>query len=191
MMTENQKITAKKTSATKGKNTWLKDTVGIIVLAVVLALLFKAFIFDSRVVPSTSMLPTIEIGDRIIVSKLSYLGSKEPQRGDIVVFTPPEELNEKYDLVKRVIGLPGDTLEVKDGLVYINGVALEEDYILEAPDYSYGPVTIPQGQYFMLGDNRNNSKDSHMWNYPFIDREAIIGKAIFCYWPISRIGVLR
>ena len=89
MMTENQKITAKKTSATKGKNTWLKDTVGIIVLAVVLALLFKAFIFDSRVVPSTSMLPTIEIGDRIIVSKLSYLGSKEPQRGDIVVFTPP------------------------------------------------------------------------------------------------------
>ena len=94
-------------------------------------------------------------------------------------------------MVKRVIGLPGDTLEVKDGLVYINGVALEEDYILEAPDYSYGPVTIPQGQYFMLGDNRNNSKDSHMWNYPFIDREAIIGKAIFCYWPISRIGVLR
>lgn len=173
------------------KNSWLKDTLIIVVTALALALLLKAFIVDSRVVPSSSMHPTIQISDRVVVSKLSYIFDRSPQRGDIVVFDPPAELNEKYDLIKRVIGLPGDTVEVYGGLVYINDEPLlNESYILEQPAYQFGPVTVPEGHYLMLGDNRNGSNDGHVWLDPFVPETDIKGKAICRYWPLDRIGAL-
>jgi signal peptidase I len=162
----------------------------IILCAIVIAILIKSFIIDTREIPSTSMVPTIEIGDRVILWRLAYDFGNEPQRGDIIVFKPPAELNEKTDLVKRVIGLPDETVEIKDGYVYINGKALTEDYLNEKPTYTYGPVTVPDGCYFVMGDNRNVSVDSHMWPNPFLAEDAIKGKALCIYWPLPRLGGL-
>ncbi len=173
------------------KSSFIKETLKVFVLALAIAIVLKLFIVDSRVVPTSSMYPTIEEQDRIVLNKLAYLGDSTPQRGDIVVFNPPEELNSPYDLVKRVIGLPGETLEVKDGAVYIDGQALVEDYIFEAPNYTYGPVTIPEDCYFMMGDNRNHSLDSHYWQDPFVHEDEIKGKVVFRYWPLSSLGVLE
>jgi signal peptidase I len=172
------------------KKSWLKDFLLIFLYALVIAIVLKAFIVDSRVVPSSSMYPTIEISDRVVLFRLSYIGERSPQRGDIVVFAPPADSGEKLDLIKRVIGLPGDTLEVKNGSVYIDGVALAEDYLNDTPDYTYGPVTVPEGHYFMMGDNRNNSRDSHAWADPFVSEDQIKGRAVCRYWPPDRIGAI-
>ena len=172
------------------KGSFLKDMLIILLSAIAIATFLKLFIVDSRVVPSSSMYPTIQIGDRIILNKLAYLGSLEPERGDIIVCKPPAELNSRYDLVKRIIGLPGETLEVKNGLVYINGEPIEEDYLNEVPIYTYNQILIPDDCYFLLGDNRNQSLDSHYWADPFIDISDIKGKVVGCYWPISEIGAL-
>lgn len=179
-----------KTNTKREKGSFLKDLLIILLSAIAIATFLKLFIVDSRVVPSSSMYPTIQIGDRIILNKLAYIGSLEPERGDIIVCKPPAELNSRYDLVKRVIGLPGETLEIKNGSVYINGEAIEEDYLNEEPIYTYNQIQIPEDCYFLLGDNRNQSLDSHYWSDPFINIKDIKGKVVGCYWPISDIGAL-
>ena len=121
---------------------WWRETLELILLAAALALAFKFFLFDTRNIPSSSMVPTIEPGDRVIMSRLSYLGAREPERGDIVVFRAPEELNERDDLIKRVVGLPGEEVAVSGGAVYINGEALNEPYLAETPYYEFGPYKI-------------------------------------------------
>ena len=188
-----QKNNGEKNSASPNnasKESWIKETLIIFLLALAVALVIKTFLVDTRLIPSASMYPTIEVGDRVLVDKITHIVGKTPERGDIVVFRAPAELNQKSDLIKRVIGLPGDTIFIKDGLVYINDEAIAEDYLNEAPDYEYGPVTVPEGCYFMLGDNRNHSVDAHRWSDPFISIKDIKGKAFFCYWPINRIGDL-
>ena len=135
------------------------------------------------------MQPNYYEGDLIIVNRLAYHFG-DPQRGDVIVlYAPGSEARPVLDLfftqhttqfIKRVIGLPGDTVEVMDGKTYVNGMALDEPYIKEAPSYYFPTVTIPQGMYFVLGDNRNNSNDSHTgWMVP---RNDIIGKVWFRYW---------
>ena len=186
-----RKITASKSKSSGKEKTSVKDILVILITAVILAVVIKTFIVDSRIVPSSSMYPTIEIGDRILISKMSYLGDNTPERGDIVVFTPPEELRQSSDYIKRIIGLPGEDLYIADGVVYIDGVSIDEEYIAEKPNYEYGPVAIPEGCYFVMGDNRNASSDSHAWSYPFITEDDIKGKAFVCYWPFSRIGGLE
>ena len=155
---------------------WLVALAG----AVVAGLLLTQFIIISIVVPSRSMQDTINPGDRIVGFRLSYLFS-EPQRGDIVIFRYPDDETQFY--IKRIIGLPGETVEVKDGFVLIDGQPLDESYIKEKPNQDSGPWTVPEGCYFMMGDNRNNSNDSRAWINPFVKREKILGKAIFRYWP--------
>ena len=133
------------------------------------------------------MLPNIHDGDWIIVGKLSYRVS-EPQRGDVVVFNPPEYLNSEYPFIKRVIGLPGETIEVRDGFVYVDGTPLQEDYLNAEPRYTTGPLVVPDGEYFVLGDNRNSANDSH--NGWTVSRDSLIGKARVTYWPPSRWSII-
>jgi signal peptidase I len=132
-----------------------------------------------------SMYPTFRNGEFVIVNKLAYaLGA--PQRGDIVVFHFPRDPRQEY--IKRVIGLPGDEVAVLDGKVYVNGEPLVEDYIAAAPAYE-NTWQIPQGELFVLGDNRNNSSDSHSWGT--VRLENVVGKAVFVYWPLNELGVIE
>ena len=172
------------------ENPWV-ETIKTLVTAGILAIGIRTFVAEARYIPSESMLPTLEVNDRLIIEKVSY-HFKNPQRGDVVVFNPTEILqqqNYKDAFIKRVIGVPGDTVQVSGGTVFINGEALEEDYINEAPEYDYGPVTIPEEHYLVLGDNRNNSYDSHYWG--FVPREKLVGKAFIRFWPFNRVGILN
>jgi signal peptidase I len=147
-------------------------------------------IIEARYIPSGSMLPTLTINARLVVDKTAYR-SQLPQRGDIVIFQPTEALkkqNFRDSFLKRIIGLPGETLQVKNGLVYINGKPLQEKYLEERPDYKFGPVVLPAKQYFVLGDNRNNSYDSHYWG--FLPRKLIFGKAIGVFCPVENQKIL-
>jgi signal peptidase I len=186
------------------ENPWV-ETGKTIGLAVVLALGIRTFVAEARYIPSGSMLPTLEINDRLIVDKVSYRFS-QPQRGDIVVFNVPDGLkaelkqeNEKEDVenvafIKRIIGLPGDRVQTKQGKVYVNGKLIAENYILEPAREDWntsqfntdGSEKIPEGQYLVLGDNRNNSRDSHYWG--FLPHSKILGKAVVRFWPIDRAG---
>jgi signal peptidase I len=159
-------------------------------LSAVLAFGIRSFVAEARYIPSGSMLPTLQINDRLIIDKISY-NFRNPERGDIVVFSPTDALkaqNFKDAFIKRLLGLPGDKVEVKEGRVYVNDQLLKENYIEEKPNYNFGPVTVPPNQYLVLGDNRNNSYDSHYWG--FVPRDHIIGKAVVRFWPLDRVGEL-
>ncbi len=168
------------------------ETIQILVLALVLAVCIRAFVAEPRYIPSESMLPTLEIGDRTIVEKLSSY-AHSPHRGDIIVFAPPPQLQEQGYLeeqafIKRIIGLPGETVAVENGRVSIDRQVLTETYIAEPPNYRMSPIVVPPGQLFVMGDNRNNSNDSHVWG--FLPQQNIIGRACFRFWPLERIGGL-
>ncbi|HWI65813.1 MAG TPA: signal peptidase I [Symbiobacteriaceae bacterium] len=153
-----------------------------VALGLFLWLLLTATVGEARVVPSGSMEPTIQIGDRVWTDKL-FVKFDTLHRGDIVVFDPPFPTDLPY--IKRIIGLPDETVEVKGGYVWIDGRPLVEPYA-DSPDYRYGPVTVPPGQYLVLGDNRNVSYDSHRWG--FVERERITARALFRIWPFGRVG---
>jgi signal peptidase I len=158
----------------------------IIAVAFLLSLVIRTFVIDTRIVPTGSMLPTIQLDDRLIVDRLFYKFDTI-KRGDIIVFRATREMvAEDEDLVKRAIGLPGEKVQIKNGKVFINDRELNEPYIAEPPVYDYGPVTVPAGSYFMLGDNRNDSKDSHIWG--FLDSKLILGRVWVRYWPLDRFG---
>ena len=152
------------------------DILETVVLAVVLYFGINAVSARVRV-DGFSMNPTLQNGEYILVNKMAYKTGK-PQRGDIVVFMFPMNLEE--DLIKRVIGLPGESVTVQDGIVSINGMPINEPYINAAPFYN-GEWQVPEGQLFVLGDNRNDSRDSHQWG--LLPIENVIGKAVLIYWP--------
>jgi signal peptidase I len=159
---------------------FFRDIIVPILVGLAFFALFQVTVGSFKVYGS-SMLPGIEQGDYILVSKATYLLG-EPKRGDIIVLHSPQDIN--TDLIKRIIALPGDTVEIKDDTVFVNDTALVEPYIMEPPHYLLPPEEIPAGQYFVLGDNRNNSSDSHRgWTLP---RKNIIGKAWITYWPPYR-----
>lgn len=173
----------------KTENPWIEalKTIG---LSAVLAFGIRSFVAEARYIPSGSMLPTLQINDRLIIDKVSYR-FKNPETGDIVVFNPTEALEKQnfHDaFIKRVMGLPGQKVEVKGGRVYVNNQPLREKYIEEEPRYNWGPVTVPANSYLVLGDNRNNSYDSHYWG--FVPRDRIIGRAVVRFWPLNRVGEL-
>ena len=172
----------------KQQNPWIEglQTIG---LSVFLALGIRQFVAEARYIPSESMLPTLEVNDRLVIEKVSYRFNT-PVRGDVVVFWPPDELfaegTRKEAFIKRVVGLPGETVEITDGIVLVNGEPLEEDYILSPPDYQWGPEEVPGQSYLVLGDNRPNSVDSHVWG--FVPEDKIIGRAFVRFWPPQRVG---
>lgn len=170
--------------APKPVNPWV-ETAQTLGLSLLLAFGIRTFVAEARYIPSGSMKPTLQVNDRLIIDKVSY-DFGDPNRGDIVVFHPPDSLHQRDAFIKRVIGIPGDTVEVKEGQVYVNGEPQEETYIAAKPDYVWGPVTVPDHAYLVLGDNRNESYDSHYWG--FVPRENIIGRAVLRFWPPDRAG---
>lgn len=177
----------------ENEGSWLGELGRTVALSIVLALGIRTFVAEARWIPSESMVPTLQKFDKLIVDKLSYRFTS-PERGDIVVFSPTDEIqreqpNLKDAFIKRIIGLPGDKVEVRGERVYINDQPLRENYIKAPPEYEYGPVTVPNDAYLVLGDNRNNSYDSHFWG--FVPRDHIIGRAIVRFWPPNRIGELN
>jgi signal peptidase I len=162
---------------------FLVDILETLVLSVVLFVSINMISARIRV-DGASMEPTLVTGEYVIVSRISYrLGS--PQRGDIIVFHFPRDPKEEY--IKRVIGLPGDEVEVRSGVVYVNGQALDETYLKVKMDYS-GTWIVPADQLFVLGDNRNNSSDSHDWGT--VPMDYVVGKAILVYWPPPSWGLV-
>ena len=156
-----------------------------LLIAVAIAFFITHVIVVNAVVPSGSMENTIMTGDRVVANRLAYLFG-EPQRFDIVVFPYPDNPSELF--IKRIIGLPGETVEIKDGNVFIDGEQIQDSQFLdETPIGDFGPYVVPEGHYFMMGDNRNHSNDSRFWNNKFVDEKDILGKAVFKYWPGFKI----
>lgn len=167
-----------------------------IITALILALLIRAYIVQAFKIPSGSMLSTLQIGDHILVTKFIYgtripftdikiLSFREPRRGDIIVFKYPKD--PKRDFIKRVIAVGGDIIEEKNKVIYLNGAPVEEDYIqhtdsnIHLPQRdNFGPIKIPPGKFFVMGDNRDASLDSRFWG--FVDQSEILGKALIIYW---------
>lgn len=171
------------------KKAIIKEIISYVVtfaIALAVGLFINRFIISSIHVPTGSMIPTIQINDRLFGNRLAYINS-EPERGDIVVFPWPDNEEETY--IKRIIGLPGETINIIDGKVYINDSEepLEEPYLKETPYGSFGPYVVPEGCYFVMGDNRNFSKDSRYWQNPYVEGDKIQSKAICVYFPNPRI----
>lgn len=152
-------------------------------IAVVLAYILNSTIIVNAQVTSGSMETTVMTGDRVIINRLAY-SFGDPQRGDIIMFKCPDY--PKEDWFKRVIGLPGETVTVADGKVYIDGTALEESYLTVVTEGTFGPYVVPEGHYFLMGDNRNDSNDSRYWKNPYVNKDLIVGKAVFDYFPKLR-----
>lgn len=199
----------------KNAKSAIREIIETIVFVLVAVILIRFFIGELRWIPSSSMYPTLIEGDRIFVEKITKPFA-EPKRGDVVVFYPPDEelKNDIWSIftrltgifckdiayIKRIIGTPGDKLEIKkegdEFFVYINDKKENEPYILDTFDWIEcrddmycGPFTIPENNYFMMGDNRGNSQDSRFWG--FLPKENIIGHAAFIFWPINRMGKIR
>lgn len=183
-----------------------KEWAESIIIALIIALFIRTFVVQAFKIPSGSMIPTFEVGDRIFVNKFIYGARvpftdirfpalRQPQRGDIIVFVSPE--TPKKDFVKRLIALEGETVEIKNGSIYINSKEIDDpmsvrsNYYYNRGDYGSegSALTVPKGCYYALGDNSANSRDSRYWG--FIPKKNIIGKAIFIYWPIQRMRIIK
>jgi len=184
----------------------IREWVESILIAVVLALLIRTFVIQAFKIPSGSMIPTFEIGDRIFVSKFIYGARipftdirlpalRQPKTGDIIVFVSPEA--PKKDFVKRLIGSGGETVEIRDGFISINGKTLDGPPPINSISYynrgEYGregsAVTVPKDSYYALGDNSASSRDSRYWG--FVPKKNLIGKAVLLYWPLHRMRILK
>ena len=176
-----------------------------LVSTIVFVLIFTTFVAQATQVPTPSMVPTIMVGDHFFLDKVAFPGNfpeaiqswlprRQIDRLDIIAFRPPPKAGITTPFVKRVIGLPGDIIEVKNREVYVNGVLTDEPYKIHintpmggfGASEDYGPVTVPADQYFVMGDNRDNSSDSRVWG--FVDRKSIIGKPLFVYWSYENLS---
>ena len=188
---------------------FFRELPGLIIIAFLLALLIKTFLVQAFFIPSASMVPTLKVGDRVLVNKFVY-DFGETQRGDIIVFEDPHptggevqrnplqalwhwlteglgfSTGAEQDFIKRVVGLPGETIEMRKGKVFIDGQPIEEPYLVRPGNGDYEPKAIPEGHVFVMGDNRPNSSDSRSI-LGFIPEEKIVGKAFVLLWPPSRM----
>ncbi len=183
MSTEEQ---VKKGSPFWSALSWVRD----LGLSVIIAVVLIVFIYQPVKVEGTSMMPTLTDQERIFINKFNYrFGISSIDRGDMVVFWFPLDRSKSY--IKRVIGVPGDVVEIDNGTVMVNGTPLREDYVPEEyrDHVSYERTKVPPDEYFVLGDHRSSSNDSRAWG--FVDRKLIYGKAVFVYWPMDKMGRVR
>ena len=189
------------------KKSALREWIDAILIAAALAIFLRTFFFQIYKIPTTSMVPVLVPGDKIFVSKLTYgpkipftplriPGFRKPKRFDIIVFVPPIATERNKAYIKRLIGLPGDKIELKDGNIHINGKIVVDPRIASNYYYNQGEygvrgkkVIVPEGKYFFLGDNSISSKDGREWG--FADQKDIIGKAVLTWWPPKRITMLE
>mmetsp|Transcript_9186 Transcript_9186/g.18400 ORF Transcript_9186/g.18400 Transcript_9186/m.18400 type:complete len:294 (+) Transcript_9186:126-1007(+) len=177
-----------------------QDDIKTYTLSLFIALSIRFLLIEPRYIPSLSMYPTFEVGDQLAVEKVTKR-VRPQRRGEVVVFNPPAAFREivsgesadtgdskkaKEALIKRVVALAGDTVVVKSGILYVNGMPQDEPYTAEKALYDFGPVTVPEGKLLVLGDNRNHSLDGHIWG--FLPQENVIGRAVYLYWPPWRLG---
>lgn len=177
---------------TDKKSSWQSELIqwaAVLIGAIILAVLINSFVIVNAQIPSGSMENTIMTGDRVFGNRLAYTFS-DPERFDIIIFRYPDDESQLF--IKRIIGLPGETVEIRNGSIYINGSEepLEDVETKEPMEGSFGPYTVPKDCYFVMGDNRNNSRDSRYWEHTFVTRDEILGKAVFRYWPINKMKFL-
>lgn len=192
----NENLDKKTDSKSEFKENFIKELfeyLKMIAFVVITVFVVNQFILINARIPSESMANTILAGDQIFGNRLAYLFD-EPERYDIVIFKYPDD-REQY-FIKRVIGLPGDTVNIIDGDVYVTTadgeeLFVEDHFLPEEPYGNYGPYTVPDGSYFMLGDNRNCSKDSRFWNNTYVPEGDILGKAVLRYWPLNKFGIVK
>jgi len=166
---------------------FLREILVILIIAIIIFAGLQLIVQD-YIIREYCMEPSFQEGQRVLVSKVAYRFN-DPERGDVIVFRPPSPYgSNSTPFIKRIIALPGDTVEIKMGSVYVNGLQLDEPYVKEAPKYTFNQYKIPEGEYFVLGDNRNNANDSHTgWTVP---RKNIIGKAWLSIWPPGKWGLV-
>ena len=198
---EESSMYLKDSSVKKKKPLW-REYLEALVVALLIAMLIRTFIVQPFKIPSESMCNTLLVGDHLLATKFDYglklpftdiaiLAGELPQRGDVIIFKYPKDPD--VDFIKRIIGIPGDVIEVRNKQVYRNGEALKEDYVrIDEPDRIipgrdiFGPVTVPEGMYFVMGDNRDNSMDSRFWG--FVPREDIVGRTFFIWMNFGDLG---
>ena len=164
-----------------------KDWAISIVVAIVLAFFIRQFVVELYVVDGPSMRPTLQSRERLVVNKFIYR-FRAPERGEVLVFRYPKDPSR--DFIKRVIAVPGDTIEIKDGRVFVNQKLMNEPYILEKTLSDYPQATVPEGHVFVMGDNRNNSEDSRFADVGFVPYDLIKGKAVLVFWPVDQLKTL-
>ncbi len=187
------------------KKSMFREYIEAFAIAIILALIIRTFLVQAFKIPSESMLETLQVGDHLLVTKFSYgvkwpfsssyaIDGPDPEYGDIIVFKYPKDPS--LDYIKRVVGLPGDVIELKNKQFFRNGEPIHEDYIVKADQTSifptrdiFGPYTVPQGEYFVMGDNRDNSQDSRFWGT--VEKSAIAGKAWRIYWSAQNLSNIR
>ncbi len=185
------------TNSSDKKRTFLKDFKNLVIW-IIIALIIRWQVIEPRWIPSGSMLPTLQIKDKILIEKLSpkinFSGNLSNLKNQIIVFNAPKILidsgyNSNTALIKRVIGIPGDKIEVREGTLYINDI-LQNNYPTDKEiNYSVGPYIVPEDSLWVMGDNRNNSMDSHIWG--FLPYKKVIGKAFIRYWPLNKFGPIQ
>jgi signal peptidase I len=183
-LTRRERETVRKKNRTRSTLEW----VVVIAAAIVIALVLRTFVIQTFYIPSDSMVPTLQQHDRVVVNKLSY-HMHDVHRGDIVVFTTPKGVNPQFkDLVKRVVGLPGEAVQGKGGHVFVNGKQLPETYLPKGTYTSdFGPTEVPANSYWVMGDNRGDSEDSRVFHA--IPGKTIVGRVFVRIWPLNRIGI--
>ncbi|HEY3315855.1 MAG TPA: signal peptidase I [Bacillota bacterium] len=165
-----------------------RELIETVVFALVLALLIKTFVVETTLVNGPSMQPTLYTGERLWLNKAIY-HLRSPRRGEVIVFRNPK--NPAKDYIKRAIGLPGDRVAIRDGVVYLNGQVFPENHLMIPQKSNYPETTVPPDSLFVLGDNRANSEDSRFASLGFVPLENVKGKAILIYWPLNRIALVR
>ena len=173
----------------------IKEYVKSFIIAFILAMAIKTFVIQAFKIPTGSMIPTLNIGDRLLANKFIYR-FREPERGDIIIFKGP--IDPDKDFIKRVVGLPGDTVEIRNGIIHINGEMVDVEtlrkyYYYNDPTSDYGKedqkIYVPKDGLFVLGDNSQNSRDSRYWG--FVPRRDVKGKALLVYWPLNKMRLLK